>query len=239
MIDEEMDNDMDIAGGPAEGSCALDFLLEGSLELEAMKIDLAHYLFKGRDCLARELKAFVHTLCTESSVRERVEAEVAKLATEGAAGDWKVAGSMVETNRVCKEVKRIHPVTPMPWRTLTTDLKVGSTLIQSGSRVCLAYHETHQDGAQYNEPTKCDPDRFSVERAEDKKNNGWCYVPHGTGVMGKVHRCPAEPFFAQTLKVLAITLANNCSWTAAAGQDFSLNDDLTFAGPLMMDMKAK
>ena len=199
-----------------------------------MKIDLAHYLFKGRDCLARELKAFVHTLCTEAGVRQKVEEEVAKVAATAA--EWGVAGKMVETGRVIKEVKRMHPVTPMPWRTLTTDVTVGSTLIQAGSRVCLAYHETHQDAGQYTEPAKCDPDRFSVDRAEDKKNNGWCYVPHGTGVMGKVHRCPAEVFFAQTAKILAIALAQKCSWTGTGGQ---LDADLTLTGALQLDIKAK
>jgi len=146
---------------------------------------------------------------------------------------------MVETGRVIKEVRRMYPVCPMPWRILTQDITVGSTVINAGTRVCLAYHETHQDASQYTDPAKCDPDRFGKDRAEDKKNSGWCYIPYGTGVVEKVHRCPTETLFANVVKAFAITFTKKCDWSAVPGQDFSLNDDLSFAGSLQMQIKEK
>jgi len=50
------EGEMDITGGGPEAACALDILLQGALEVEEMKIDMLHFLFRGRDCLARELK---------------------------------------------------------------------------------------------------------------------------------------------------------------------------------------
>jgi len=198
-------------------------------------VDLTTYLLKGRDILARELKGFALVLCQEAEVRKKVEAEVAKVGGT----NYSVAGSMVETGRVIKEVKRLHPVAPMPWRILTQDISIGQTLILTGTRVCLAYHETHQDPNNFTEPTKCDPDRFTKERAEDKKNSGWCYIPHGTGVMAKVHRDPAEAFFAQVTKAFALVLTTKCEWTAVSGQDYGRSEDLVFVGPLSMQIKAK
>ena len=86
-------------------------------------------------------------------------------------------------------------------------------MIPAGTHVALSHGLTHSDEIQYNDPTKFDPSRFSVERSEDKQNSGWIYIPHGTGVAAKSHRCPAELFTTQVLKVFASALSTN-HWEA-------------------------
>jgi len=235
IVDEQMDQEVAMGDEAEDHQSVLDVLLTGSLTVEEATVDLVYYLFKGRDCLARELKGFVHTLCTEAAARKIVEEEVAKI--EATTVDAQVAGSMSQTKKVIKEVRRMYPVNPMPWRVLTKDTTVGETVIPAGTKICLAYHETHQDSTQYTNPTKCDPERFSKDRGEDKKNSGWCYVPYGTGVLGKVDRCPTDEFFAQVVKAFAFVLAKKCKWEPIAGQDLTLNADLAFDKPLLISFK--
>ena len=74
MIDEEMESEMQI--GDAEDEHALDFLMQGEMNLEDIKIELAHFLLKGRDSLGRALKCFMLAMCQEEAVRQGVEEEV-------------------------------------------------------------------------------------------------------------------------------------------------------------------
>merc|ERR1711988_567578 len=72
MIDEEMEQE----ANPSEGGRhALDFMLEGGMELDDMKIELCHFLLKGRDSLGRALKCFALALTQHDSVKQKVEEE--------------------------------------------------------------------------------------------------------------------------------------------------------------------
>jgi len=220
MIDEEMESEQKIT---EDGQHALDFLLEGEMDIDDMKVELCHFLLKGRDCLGRALKCFAVELSRHADVRQKVEEEAIRVGSELA---YTAAGSMVYTGQVIKEVKRLHPIGPLAWRVATEDVKLGTIQVAAGTRVALASMETHQDSSQYEDPTKFDPSRYK-ERAEDKKNNGWCFVPHGTGVKDKVHRCPAEEFTTQVLKIFALIMSNTCQWKAQEDQDFTLDSSLT------------
>jgi len=235
MIDEEMESEMQI--GDAEDEHALDFLMQGEMNLEDIKIELAHFLLKGRDSLGRALKCFMLAMCQEEAVRQGVEEEVAKVTAESE--DYAVHGNMVYTGQVIKEVKRAHQLGPLAWRVVTEDTKVGDTQIIAGTRVVLSPAETHKDAKQYTDPDKFDPARFMKDRAEDKQNQGWCYVAHGAGVVGKGHRCPAEQFTAQAMKHFAIVMSTKCNWTTVDGQDFTLDDSLTPKDQLHLQIIAK
>lgn len=235
MIDEAMEAEMQIGEDDIDEH-ALDYLLRGSLKLEEMKIELTHFLLKGRDSLGRALKCFAMALCQQPDVRKGVEEEVKKVATEPS---FQVHGNMVFTGQAIKEVKRLHPLGPLAWRIVTEDIKVGEVQVMAGTKVVLSAPESHSDAEQYSEPQKFDSTRFAKDRAEDKKNSGWCYVPHGTGVMGKVHRCPAESFSAQVLKAFAIIMTTECNWTAVEDQDYTLDEQLTPKGQLVLQITAK
>merc|ERR1711959_306203 len=51
MVDEEMEAENKLV----DGQTALDFMLEGEMDMEDMKIELCHFLIAGRDGLARAL----------------------------------------------------------------------------------------------------------------------------------------------------------------------------------------
>merc|ERR1711939_529200 len=234
MIDEEMESEQDLTQGDSRH--ALDFLLEGALDVEDMKVELCHFLLKGRDSLGRALKSFALALAQHADARKGVEEEVAKV---GGSLAYSSAGSMVVTGQVIKEVKRLNPLGPLGWRIVTEDIKLGETQISAGTRVALTAMQTHHDAAQYEDAAKFDPSRFGKDRAEDKKNSGWCFVPHGTGVKNKVHRCPAEDFVTQVLKLFALVISSKCSWTVVEGQDHTLDESLTPKDGLMFNFKAR
>lgn len=178
-------------------------------------------------------------LSQHADVKQAVEEEVTGLGEIDFKTCGKWVGNMVYTGKVIREVKRLHPLGPLAWRVSTEDIKVGETQITAGTRVVLSTMDTHQDPAQYPEPEKFDCARYTKDRAEHAKNAGYCYVPHGTGVIGKVHRCPAETFTAQVMKAFAIVMTTKCSWKAVDGQDFTLDDALTPKDGLHLEVSAK
>jgi len=232
MVDEEMESEMKME----DGKHALDILLEGEMKMEDIKIEVCHFLLKGRDSLGRALKSFAVALTQHADARKGVEEEVVKVGSEIG---YSAAGSMVFTGQVIKEVKRLNELGPLAWRIVTEDVKIGETALPAGTRIALSATQTHQDGAQYADPGKFDPARFGKERAEDKKNSGWCFSAHGTGVASKVHRCPAEKFTTQVLKIFALLVSTKCSWTASEGQDLTCDDQMTPKGGLEWKITAR
>jgi len=235
MVDEEMESEMKLDQGERH---ALDFLLrEDDMGEEDIKIELCHFLLKGRDSLGRALKCLATALSMYPDVRKGIEEEVAKLDASGSL-PYSVHGNMLYTGQVIKEVKRLNDIGPLAWRIVTEDVKIGDTAVAAGTRVALSATQTHQDGTQYENPTAFEPLRYSKDRAEDKKNSGWCFTPHGTGVAGKVHRCPAEAFTTQVLKVFALLVSSKCKWVPSEGQDFTPDDSLTPKDGLLWQLSA-
>merc|ERR1711959_748981 len=113
MIDEEMEAENTLDGSNRH---ALDFLLEGALDVEDMKVELCHFLLKGRDSLGRALKSFALALAQHADARKGVEEEVTKV---GGGLEYSAAGSMIYTGQVIKEVKRLNPLGPLGWRIVT------------------------------------------------------------------------------------------------------------------------
>ena len=60
----------------------------------------------------------------------------------------------------------------------------------------------------YSEKDKFDPDRFSQERAEDRRGDRFNYCIFGHGLRS----CIGKPFALLKLKVLVVELARSCSW---------------------------
>ena len=52
-----------------------------------------------------------------------------------------------------------------------------------------------------------DMTRFSKERAEDKKNSGFCWLPYGTGSKTKGHRCASEKLQESIIKMFGVMAA--------------------------------
>jgi cytochrome P450 len=91
---------------------------------------------------------------------------------------------MVVTDRAWKETLRLFPVaSDLPRRALH-DVQLGEWRIPAGAFILAMIGPVLQDPTWWTEPTKFDPDRFSDDRAEDKKHKG-LFLPFGAGA----HAC--------------------------------------------------
>lgn len=71
------------------------------------------------------------------------------------------------------------------------DIRIGEEVVPKDAYVAYSFNDTHQDPDIYPNPTKWDPDRYSSERAEDKKRQ---YAYLGWGV-GKHPCCESVPWY--------------------------------------------
>lgn len=60
------------------------------------------------------------------------------------------------------------------------DIQVGDEIVPKDAYVAYPFNDTHQDPSIYPNPTKWDPDRYSEDRAEDKKKQ-YAYLGWGVG----------------------------------------------------------
>ena len=96
-------------------------------------------------------------------------------------------GSSKQLKFFVREIERSVNVAPLPWRRVTGEgCNFQDERLEPGTILCLATHLVHSS-AQFNEPEKFDTQRFNKDRAEDKKNNGWGWCPHGTNTKVWLH----------------------------------------------------
>jgi cytochrome P450 len=88
------------------------------------------------------------------------------------------------TERAWKETLRLMPVTLGIPRCALRDVELGGLRIPAGAFVSATNSTALRNRACWTEPTRFDPDRFSDERAEDRKNKG-LFLPFGSGA----HAC--------------------------------------------------
>merc|ERR1719272_617377 len=210
--------DMDIESSTVEtegeGESVLDVLMHSgdSLNCEETNIVCMHLFLLFWQSLARGFTKSIEALQGDSALLSSLAAEVAaceKDHTE-AANVCEVVrkGSSKQLKFFVREIERSVNVAPLPWRRVTGEgCNFQDERLEPGTILCLATHLVHSS-AQFNEPEKFDTQRFNKDRAEDKKNNGWGWCPHGTNTKTKGHRCASEELNYNTLKMFAAAVAS-------------------------------
>jgi cytochrome P450 len=88
------------------------------------------------------------------------------------------------TDRAWKETLRLFPIAPHLPRVALRDVQLAEWRIPAGALVLAMVAPVLMDPAWWTDPPRFDPDRFSDERAEDRKHRG-AFVPFGAGA----HAC--------------------------------------------------
>jgi cytochrome P450 len=83
-----------------------------------------------------------------------------------------------------KETLRLMPVTGHMFRLALRDVELHGKRIPAGAYVLVTNGPLGRDARWWSDPTRFDPTRFGVERAEDKKHKG-SFLPFGGGA----HAC--------------------------------------------------
>ena len=172
--------------------------------LEAHHIVIAGYI------VYAELGAMVQQLTSHPDVRARLAAEIAEKTPAGAVTLEQLAMSLPYLMQVVNEVKRLCPIIPAVFGKSKEAFDVGGVTIPAGWMVMFALRPSHVEHGVYTDPKRFDPDRFSVERAEDKRHEH-AFVPQGAGpAMG--HRCPGLDYATYFMALFAIVLLRGYTW---------------------------
>ena len=141
-------------------------------------LELHHIVIAGFIVFA-ELGSIVQQLTEHPDVRTKVAAEVAAIAPNGPLS-LETLMAMPYLLQVVNEVKRLCPIVPAVFGKTKKALEFDGVSVPAGWMVMWAVTPSHVAQSLYTNPTAFDPDRFSPERAEDKRHEH-AFAPQGPG----------------------------------------------------------
>jgi cytochrome P450 len=113
--------------------------------------------------------------------------------------------------QVINEVKRLTPIVPAVFGKTKKPLEFDGVSVPAGWMVMWAVTPSHVAQSGYTNPTAFDPDRFSPERAEDKRHEH-AFAPQGAGP-ATGHRCPGLDFATYIMEIFAVVLLRGYTWS--------------------------
>lgn len=178
-------------------------LSDDDAALELHHIVIAGFIVYG------ELGSIVQQLTAHPDVRAKLAAEIAAKAPAGSLS-LETLMTMPYLLQVVNEVKRLCPIVPAVFGKTKAPLQFDGVSVPAGWMVMWAVTPSHVAQSAYTNPTAFDPDRFSPERAEDKRHEH-AFAPQGAGpVTG--HRCPGLDFATYFMEVFAVVLLRGYDW---------------------------
>lgn len=154
------------------------------------------------------------------AVRDRLAAEVKAQSPAGPITAAQLR-QMPYLTQVVNEAKRSAPVVPVSFGKARVELQMNGYSIPAGWNVMMAVVESNHNKV-FSDPLKFDPDRFSPERAEEKKP--YAFSPQGAGTL-EAHKCLGYDYSSVLIQVFTAVLLRGYSWTLPA-QDLSLKAGL-------------
>jgi cytochrome P450 len=172
-------------------------------------LELHHIVIAGFIVYA-ELGSIVQQLAAHPDVREKLSAEIASKAPSGPLS-LETLMTMPYLLQVVNEVKRLCPIVAAVFGKTKAPLRFDGVSVPAGWMVMWAVTPSHVAQSAYTNPTTFDPDRFSPERAEDKRHEH-AFAPQGAGP-ATGHRCPGLDFATYFMEIFAIALLRGYTWT--------------------------
>lgn len=213
LIDQRQQN-------PSEEQDVLSILLTAKdesgnlLSRKDIKDNVLAMLIAGHETLTSALTSLCLLLAQHPNVLATVRAEQEQLGfpTELTLDALK---RMTYLEQVIKEVLRlVPPVVRSGSRRVLEDCELGEYLIPKGWDIYYQIPETHQDSQIYSYPEQFDPDRFSIERAEDKQKV-FSHIPFGGGI----RECLGKEFARLEIKLFAALLVRDRTWELVPNQN--------------------
>jgi cytochrome P450 len=185
-------------------------------------LELHHIVIAGYIVYA-ELGAIVQQLTAHPDVRARLTAEIAAAAPDGPLA-LETLMTMPYLLQVVNEVKRICPIVPAVFGKTRKPLELDGVSVPAGWMVMWAVTPSHGAQSAYTKPEAFDPDRFSPERAEEKRHEH-AFAPQGAGPASG-HRCPGLDFATYFMEIFAVVLLRGYDWQLPP-QSFELDGSKT------------
>lgn len=186
------------------------------LSLAELKVQSLLLLVGGHESTTSSLGMLCFALAQHPEVLERARAEQFALAAEGPL-TMSQLDQMPYLEQVLREVERLHPPISGGFRGVLDSCKLNGYQIPRGWQLMYRPPETHLDAEVYTDPAGFDPDRFSPERAEHKRQ-AFSLVAFGGGP----RICIGMAFAQLEMKIIAAHLLRRYSWELVPGQDLRI-----------------
>jgi len=171
-------------------------------------LELHHIVIAGFIVYA-ELGSIVQQLTAHPDVHARLASEIDAKAANGPLSLETLMG-MPYLLQVTNEVKRLRPMIPGIFGKTKKPMELDGVSVPAGWIVVWAITPSHVEQGVYTNPTAFDPDRFSPERAEDKRHEH-AFAPQGAGPITG-HRCPGLDFATYFMQMFAVVLLRGYTW---------------------------
>lgn len=146
---------------------------------EEIRDEIATLFVAGHDTTAAALAWFWYSLASNPDVERRVLEEVDRVLGDRPA-TLEDAQKLEYLERVVKESMRMYPAAAFLFgRQAIEDVELGGHLLKKGAWVLMSPFVVHRNPANFPEPLKFDPDRYSRER--EKEIAPYSYIPFGGG----------------------------------------------------------
>ena len=165
-------------------------------------------MFGAFDTTSSGAASMAYLLAKNPSWQERLRAESKGLAATAPSPDE--MKKLEQQELVWKETLRLYPVGGQIIRMALRDTKLGEHRVPARTLVWALSGTLGRDPKFWGEPTAFDPERFSKERAEDKKHKA-IFLPFGAGA----HACIGAQLAGLEIKAFWHSLLLRCRFSLA------------------------
>lgn len=178
---------------------------DGNRYTDADVVDHMDFLMMAaHDTLTSSITTLIYHLCRNPDWQEAARRECAALGLPGDNLPYERLGDVQIVEWCFKEALRINPPVPSIPRTAVRDFEFGGYTIPAGTAIAISPGYTHRMPELWHNPDNFEPDRFSDQRAEDRRHK-FAWVPFGGGA----HMCIGLHFAYMQTKVFMYQLLLN------------------------------
>ncbi len=183
-----------------------------------IKVQTLLMLFAGHETTTSMLTSLVMALAQHPEVLAKARAEQQAVMAGSSELTLAQIQQMPYLSQVLKEVERQYPPIGGGFRKVIKPFDFNGYHVPAGWLALYRIDAAHKDESCYSNPSEFDPDRFSPERAEQKKFD---YSLVGFG--GGPRICLGMAFAKLEMKVLAAQLLRRYCWQLEPDQDLTMN----------------
>lgn len=207
---------------PSSEKDALGLLLNAkdedgnSLSVDELKDQILTLLFAGHETLTSAVSSFCLLLAQNPEILAAAREEQKQIDTIGTITSEHLK-QMTYLEQILKEVLRVIPPVGGGFREVIQSCEFNGYCLPEGWSVLYQIGKTHQDETIYKNAQSFDPQRFSIERNEDK-SKPFSYVTFGGGV----RECIGKEFAKLEMKIFAALLLRSYEWKLVPQQNLDL-----------------
>ncbi len=178
---------------------------EGNTYTDSDIVDHMDFLMMAaHDTLTSSITTLIYELCRHPEWQDAARRECAALNLPPDNLPYEHLAELQIIEWCFKEALRMNPPVPSIPRTAVREFQFGGYTIPAGTTVNISPGYTHKMPELWENPQNFEPDRFSEQRAEDRKHK-FAWVPFGGGA----HMCIGLHFAYMQTKVFMYQLLLN------------------------------